>query len=76
MVQLDLSLQAVISVTAPGVGMRAPPRSRSACSPEELASGDRVGVLLLGCPESPGLLPSFRLRFLHRHVQLLMFKLI
>ena len=49
---------------APGICVPPPLRVRSACSPEELAAGDLVGALLLGWPESPGLLPSLRLRFL------------
>jgi hypothetical protein len=49
---------------APGICIPPPLRVRSACSPEELAAGDLVGALLLGWPESPGLLPSLRLRFL------------
>lgn len=49
---------------APSICIPPPLRVRSACSPEELAAGDLVGALLLGWPESPGLLPSLRLRFL------------
>lgn len=53
----------------PGVRVRAALRSRSPCSPEELAAGDLLGRLLLGWPESPGLVPSFRLRFLLQSIQ-------